>query len=135
MGENDSEEKRKVAGTSKILDRPSRERVFYANSVNWIFSENQEAILDFKLVMPEDFKAARPEMETEAEGVTQGSANVNLGNVPVEVRVYLPYNQFQKLLKQMADVWKLQTEETKKRETQNEVTTTITTDSGEGHNG
>ncbi len=117
------------------LGRPGRDRVFYANAVNWQFSENQDATLDFRLVMPEDFMAAKPEIETAAKGVVQGSASVDLSQVPVEVRVYLPFNQFQKLLKQMADVWKQQTEEAGKSEAQNAVTTTTTTGSGEIRNG
>lgn len=86
--------------------RPEREHVFYANAFNFAYNEQQEAILDFKLVMPEDFKfAAMQTVEEGGEEVTKGSVSINLSDVPIGVRVYMPMNQFLMVCQRLGKVW------------------------------
>lgn|GEM_PF-3980926 len=88
------------------VQRPTRDRVFYANAVNVAFNQEQEAIFDFKLVMPEDFTmVAEPRTEPEDEELKQGPVSVDLQQVPVEVRVYMPINQFLGACARMARLW------------------------------
>jgi hypothetical protein len=82
--------------------RPERARVFYANAVNWVFSEH-EAFFDFKFVVPEDFRAVA-ETELADDGLTRGTANVNLDNVPIEARIVMPVGQFLKAVERMAEL-------------------------------
>lgn len=86
------------------LERPDRSRIFYANAVDWIVSEGQEVVIDFKLVMKEDF-AATAKYQLKETGRFEGTANVDLDKVPVEVRVYLPFNRFVGFMKKMAEMW------------------------------
>jgi len=101
LGDQDQTE---IQKPSHLPERPDRKRVFYANSVTWLFMEGQEAVLDFKLVMPEDYKDAI-EKGKEADGWTTGEANIALDHVPVEVRIYMPFNQFARLIERMSKTW------------------------------
>ena len=56
MAENDFQDKDQqnleqdeVGKVDKLPERPGQNRVFYANTITWLFTEGQEAVLDFKL--------------------------------------------------------------------------------------
>lgn len=88
--------------------RPPRERVFYANAVNFAVSEDQEGILDFKIVMPEDVRLAqiRKTYEDEdEESIRVTGHSIDLDEVPVEVRVYMPINQFEATCRRLGRLW------------------------------
>lgn len=54
--------------------------------------------------MPEDY-VALTEKETKEEGLTHGSFTIDLDEVPVEVRIFMPFNQFEKLVERMHALW------------------------------
>jgi len=88
------------------LTRPSRERVFYSNAANLAFNEQQEAIFDFRLVMPEDLQVASQTGSVEDDEIVEAKAGtIEIRQVPIEVRVYMPFNQFLSLCGRMARLW------------------------------
>jgi hypothetical protein len=88
-------------------ERPDRGNVFYANAFSFFYNEEQEAILDFRLVMPEDFQIAAGRKEEEGgEEVIKRTVSVNLNDVPIGIRVYMPMNQFKTMCQHLGGVWK-----------------------------
>lgn len=91
-----------------LVERPCRERIFYANAASFAFNESQEAIIDFRLVMPEDLgltTISQVVEQDEEEVISAETQSIDLRRIPVEVRVYMPINQFNSFVQRMARLW------------------------------
>lgn len=90
---------------SEVRSRPPHHRIFYANAVNYSVNPDQEAILDFMLVGPEDLNMELQATVKEDEEETLEKKSISLKTLPIEVRVYMPINQFMIMCKRMARLW------------------------------
>jgi hypothetical protein len=108
----------KIQQISSITEqtKPQADRVFYANSINWLVTQ-QEAIFDFRLVLPEDYKI---QAEATPVGTIEGTADVDLSSIPVAVRVIIPRFQFDILQKKIPNVAPLDHPEVEKDPAKNE---------------
>lgn len=73
----------------------------YANAVSWKLGEN-EGIVDFHIIHPE---MAMAEAEKAEEGsIDDNKVKVNLDELPVEMRVFLPRQQFLRMAQLMGEM-------------------------------